>query len=290
MACPNNIRAGGELIRALSSVSSPLFYFIGVKKKGRKKIMRKYLKQSGVAGIILITIAAIAFLPKTIAQGVILAAFTVFFISKGTLYVLDNKEMFTHKRENLTSKRQRKNAPVIPLEFKYAVNQLSHRVTDKLHSAFPEATWHWLEKPTAKLFTDGGRIRIATEKSENFTEADVLLDTFGRIEIKMLEVNSVSDIVKATSENAETEFTVDTRVWYEQCGQKVLTDIITDLNARGTRNLCINEDGSIVIDDNKQVGTLKAFPAKNLWKKLAGIFEDSGLTVVENEHSIQLGW
>lgn len=117
-----------------------------------------------------------------------------------------------------------------------------------------------------------------------------MLDTFGRIEIKMLEVNSVSDIVKATSENAETEFTVDTRVWYEQCGQKVLTDIITDLNARGTRNLCINEDGSIVIDDNKQVGTLKAFPAKNLWKKLAGIFEDSGLTVVENEHSIQLGW
>ena len=45
-----------------------------------------------------------------------------------------------------------------------------------------------------------------------------------------------------------------------------------------------------MVDDNKQVGTLKAFPAKNLWKKLAGIFEDSGLTVVENEHSIQLGW
>ena len=113
MACPNNIRAGGELIGALCSVSSPLFYFIGLKKKGRKKIMRKYLKQSGVAGIILITIAAIAFLPKNAAQWVILAAFAVFFISRCVLYVLNNEDKFTHKRENIISRRQRKNAPVI---------------------------------------------------------------------------------------------------------------------------------------------------------------------------------
>ena len=268
-----------------------LFFIFRIRKKGREKNHEKVFKTiRNCRSYSNYNCSDSFFTEECSAVGYSRGVYSVFYQQVRDIYIMNNEDKFTHKREKFISKRQRKNAPVIPLEFKYAVNQLSHRVTDKLHSAFPEATWHWLEKPTAKLFTDGGRIRIATEKAENFTEADVLLDTFGRIEIKMLEVNSVSDVVKATSENAETEFTVDTRVWYEQCGQKVLTDIITDLNARGTRSLCINEDGSVIIDDNKQVGTLKAFPAKNLWKKLVGIFEDSGLTVVENEHSIQLGW
>ena len=45
-----------------------------------------------------------------------------------------------------------------------------------------------------------------------------------------------------------------------------------------------------MIDDDKKVGTLKSFPTKNLWKKLVSVFEESGLTAVENENSIQIGW
>jgi hypothetical protein len=46
----------------------------------------------------------------------------------------------------------------------------------------------------------------------------------------------------------------------------------------------------MVVDDDKQVGTLKAFPSKNLWKKIVSIFEDNGLMAVENEDCIELGW
>lgn len=253
--------------------------------------MRKLLKKSGLTAVILVSIAAMTFLPKNVAQWVVLGSIAIFSIAKGVIYYFNNEDEFKRKRERCAVRaKSSKNAPVVPLEFKYAVTQLSHRVTDKLHSAFPEGTWHWTDKPTAKLFTDGGRIRIATSKTEDFNEADVILDTYGRIEIKMLKTNSVSDIIKSSDKNADTDFTVDTQMWYEQCGQKVLTDIITDLNARGTKVLCINEDGSIVIDDDKQVGMLKAFPSKNLWSKLVSIFEESGLKAVENEHSIQLGW
>ena len=253
--------------------------------------MRKFLKKSGLTAVILVSIAAMAFLPKNVAQWVVLGAIVVFGVAKGVTYYLNNEDEFKRKRESRISRAKKsKTALAIPLEFKYAVNQLSHRVTDKLHSAFPEGTWHWVDKPTSKHFTDGGRIRIATTKTEGFNEADVILDTYGRIEIKMLRADSVSDIIKASDANADTDFTVDTKMWYEQCGQQVLTEIITDLNARGTKVLCINEDGSIVIDDDKQVGMLKAFPSKNLWSKLISIFEESGLKAVENEHSIQLGW
>lgn len=253
--------------------------------------MRNLLKKSGLTAVILVSIAAIAFLPKNVAQWVILGAIAIFAVAKGVVYYLNHEEEFKHTREKRASRaKSSKTAPAVPLEFKYAVTQLSHRVTDKLHSAFPESTWHWTDKPTATLFTDGGRVRIATTKTDDFNEADVILDTYGRIEIKMLKTNSVSDIIKATDENADVDFTVDTKMWYEQCGQKVLTDIITDLNARGTKVLCINEDGSIVINDGEQVGMLKAFPSKNLWSKLISIFEESDLKVVENEHSIQIGW
>ena len=117
-----------------------------------------------------------------------------------------------------------------------------------------------------------------------------MLDAYGRIDIKMLETKSFSEIVKDTDEKADTDYTVDAKAWYEQWGQKILTDIITELNAKGTRVLCINEDGTVVIDDDKKVGTLKSFPRKNLWKKLVSVFEESGLTAVENENSIQIGW
>lgn len=253
--------------------------------------MRNYLKESGLSAVILVSIAAIAFLNKNAAQWVILGAIVVFVISKSIIYCINHKDDFAEKKEHcvLTVKRHRK-VHEIPLDFKYAVNQLSHRITDRLHSAFPESTWCWTDKPTAKIFTDGGRMRIVTSKTENFNEADVILDSYGRIEIKMIEASSVSDIIKATDENADTDFTIDAQIWYEQCAQKVLTDIITELNAKGTKVLSINKDGGIIIEDDKQIGILKAFPTKNLWKKLIGIFEENGLMAVENENSIQIGW
>ena len=249
--------------------------------------MRNYLKKSGLAAVILLSIVAATFLPRSIAQWVIIGEIIVFGIVKGVEYWLFHKDEFFRKRRITAA---RKNNSETDNAFKYAVIQLSHRITDKLHSAFPESSWSWLEKPTAVLFADGGRVRISTSKTESYNEADVMLDAYGRIDIKMLETKSFSEIVKDTDEKADTDYTFDAKAWYEQWGQKVLTDIITELNAKGTRVLCINEDGTVVIDDDKKVGTLKSFPTKNLWKKLVSVFEESGLTAVENENSIQIGW
>lgn len=249
--------------------------------------MRNYLKKSGLASIIVLSVISIVFLPKQIAQWLVLIGITTVGIFKGIEYLCTHKEEFCEKRKK---RRKRTEDSETRSDIRYAVIQLSHRITDKLHSAFPESSWHWLDEPNANLFLNGGRVRIATTKTENFSEADVILDSFGRIDIKMLETSSFTDVVKNQDEKADTDYTVDAKAWYEQWGQKVLTDLITELNARGTKVLCIKEDGSVVIDEDKQVGLLKAFPTKNLWKKLIGVFEESGLTAVENEHGIEIGW
>ncbi len=254
--------------------------------------MRKAMKKSGLTTVIIVSLAAMAFLPKNVAQWVVLAAIVVFAAVKGVSYYSEHKDEFFAKKEKIRSKdkKRKKFKPETEPILNYAITQLSHRVTDKLHSVFPEGSWHWVERPTVKLFAEGGKVRIATSKTEEFNEADVILDTYGRIEVKVLKTDSVSKIIKRTDENADTNYTVDAEAWYSHCAQKVLTDIITDLNAHGTKVLCIKKDGSMVVDDDKQVGTLKAFPSKNLWKKLVGIFEENGLMAVENEDSIELGW
>lgn len=253
--------------------------------------MRELLRKSGLTTVIVLVLIATALLPKNVSQWIVLVTISLFVIAKGITYCLNHKEDFSRvKKRAIAKKEECRPLPTTLIDIKYVINHLSHRITDKLHSAFPDSSWDWIDKPSVKLFTEGGIIRIRTHKTDEFNEADVILDSYGRIDFKMLKASSIAEIIKAEDENADVAFTVDTKVWFEQCGQKVLTELITELNAKGTKTLLINEDGSIVLEDKKQVGSLKSFPSKNLWKKLIGIFEDHGLTAVENEDSILLGW
>ena len=248
------------------------------------------MKKTGISTVILVSLAAMAFLPKNVAQWVILFAIVVFGVVKGISYFYGHKDEFSKKKTKIKSAFRKKFCDESNTILWHTIMQLSHRVTDILHSAFPESSWQWVERPTLKDFSEGGIVRIVTNNTEEFNEADVILDPYGRIEIKMLKAETVSRIIKATDKNADTSYTVDAEAWFSQCAQKVLTDIITELNACGTKILCIKEDGSMVIDDGKQVGMLKAFPSKNLWKKIVSIFETNGLMAVENEDCIELGW
>ena len=254
--------------------------------------MRKLMKKSGLTTVILVSLFAMALLPKNVSQWVTLLAVITFAAVKCGSYISARKEeFFGNKEKNNSACKESKTSENDTSEMlNYVTVQLSHRITDKLHSAYPNAMWQWKERPTVKLFAEGGRVRVTTNNTDEFTEAEVILDIYGRIEIEMLKTNSVSEIIKESDTNADTNYTIDADIWYSQCAQKALTDIITDLNARGTKSLCIKADGSLVIGENNQVGVLKAFPAKNLWNKIVSIFEENGLMAVENENGIEIGW
>lgn len=254
--------------------------------------MRDYLKKTGLTAVILITVGAIVFFQKQTAQWIILAAFSIWAIINGILFCVNHKDFFqikkSKKSSNLIKNAEETNDE--EKETKYAVQQLSHRITDKLHSAYPDSVWNWSDKPDIKLFAEGGRFRISTMNTDEFDEADIFIDAIGRIDIKMLKSNGINEIITAKSEYAETDFAIDPVVWYEQKGKTMLTELITDLNAQGAKSISIDEKGNVTLENSQQVATLEAFPTKNLWKKLIELFEAEELKSVETEDSLILSW
>lgn len=253
--------------------------------------MRNYLRKTGIAAVILIAVGAIAFLPKQTAQWTVLIAILACGLWNGVRFGVNHKDFLKRKRSAAKAKHAEKSDTDETQNYlTVATRQLAHRITDKLHSAYPDSSWQWIDKPTMQLFETGGHIRIATMQTGEFDEAEALLDSIGRIGIRMLKSNPIEEIITAQSENADTDFTVDPEVWYEQRGRKLLFDVITDLNAQGTKSVRIDEDGRVTLADSCEVSKLEAFPTKNLWAKLMELLEGDQLKTVEAEDSIELSW
>lgn len=257
----------------------------------RMKNMRKYLRKTGIAAVIMIAVTAIAFLPKQTAQWAVLIAVLACCLWNGVRFGLEHKGFLKRKRFAAKTKAAAKSdADETQNYLTVATRQLAHRITDKLHSAYPDSSWQWVEKPGMQLFEEGGHIRIATVQTEEFQEADVRLDAIGRIGIQMLKANPIEEIIASQSEYANADFSIDPEVWYEQRGRKLLFDIITDLNAQGTKSIRIDEKGNVMLADSREVAKLEAFPTKNLWAKLKELLEGDQLKTVEAEDSIELSW
>ena len=62
------------------------------------------MKKSGLTTVIIVSLAAMAFLPKNVAQWIVLAAVVVFAAVKGISYYIEHKDEFVQKKEKLKSK------------------------------------------------------------------------------------------------------------------------------------------------------------------------------------------
>lgn len=254
--------------------------------------MRKLMEESGIKKVILISLAALVFLPKNIALWITAVAFVLWTVIKVSAFYRGhrNKAYEIKEKIKIGVKQKRKSSTMTETLFNYTLIQLAYRITDKLHMNFPDATWCWRIRPDIRMFAEGGIVKIAVNNADEFNEADVILDAYGRMDIKMLKTECDLEIVKESDDKLIDDYTVNAETWYAHCGQKVLTDIITELNARGTKVLCIKKDGRITVNDDKQIGALDAFPDKRIWGKLVHIFQENGLMAIENEDCIELGW
>lgn len=255
--------------------------------------MRNYFKTTGISAVVVFVLAICAFAPRKFTQGILVAGLVIAVILSLIAFFLRNKEMFLKEpaRKKLkTEKGETTTKPDNMLNLKYVIVQLSHRITDKLHSVYPDSTWDWVDKPAANVFLDGGKMRISLMSAGDFDEADVILDSFGRIDITFLKTSSISQLIKESSPNANTDFTLDAKIWYEQRGKQALTAIISELNAQGTKSMEIDEDGNVTLENSKKVDVIEAFPTKNLWKQLVDIFQADQLKAAETETSILLSW
>lgn len=173
------------------------------------------------------------------------------------------------------------------------------RITDKLKSAYAEATWQWDKEPDLHDILAGKTFRILVENMESYTHADISFDRFGRIHVEPMTIGAFSPAEsKADADDADTPApeepaVVDVRVWYELIGQKILTEQITELHAKGHSKLTIMENGNITVKNQKKdilKATLDSFPAQNYWQELVSILAEDQLTAKITGNSLQVSW
>lgn len=180
---------------------------------------------------------------------------------------------------------------------------ISLRITEKLKSAYPQSVWQWKDTPSLQGILNGETTRILVENMDAYTHADISFDRFGRIHVEPMVIGSFADTenradAKPEPGGADEETTpepsvVDVRVWYELIGQKVLEELITDLNANGHSMLTIKENGDIVVSCQKKKilkATLDSFPGKTYWKELLSILEENELKGKISDNSLQVSW
>lgn len=173
------------------------------------------------------------------------------------------------------------------------------RITDKLKSAYAEATWQWDKEPDLHDILAGKTFRILVENMESYTHADISFDRFGRIHVEPMTIGAFllaenkADADDADTPAPEEPAVVDVRVWYELIGQKILTEQITELHAKGHSKLTIMENGDITVKNQKKdilKATLDSFPAPNYWQELVSILAEDQLTARITGNSLQVSW
>lgn len=180
------------------------------------------------------------------------------------------------------------------------LGHINCRISEKLKSAYPQATWQWCS-PKPESIIRGGTGRIRTFNTEDYTHAEVTVGEYFKIAFKMMKIVDFSAAANPCPDDAaDTEPTdeaepkvVDPAVWYDLVGREVLTGLIRDWSTRGHSMLHIAEDGKVFFTegaDEIQAEELKEFPTKPYWPELAKCLEKDDLKTQLQENRMDVLW
>lgn len=161
---------------------------------------------------------------------------------------------------------------------------VNQRITEKLNTVYPQATWSWAIADPERLVRDGGMGRLRIHGVPDAVTADVYLDLHGNLRC---------DLVTVLPMKSPQPEPLDPQVWYDVEGRKALEAIVDDLASRNHSALSVSENGEIHIRQDEQdavAGTLPHFPGKSLWPGLLRILEHEGLAAKIADDRILLSW
>lgn len=176
------------------------------------------------------------------------------------------------------------------------LRHVSFRISSYLQSAYPDATWEWREEYPEKIVAKGGTARIRVFGIPDFNYADVTFNQKADIACNMLKIVPMAELRNAAGETTtvpEKRNPIDPQVWYETQAREVLENLITDLNARGHRNLTIRDNGEVAIQqaDTELVKPLfENVPERVYWPRLVKVFEREGIAANIAENGMVLSW
>ena len=117
----------------------------------------------------------------------------------------------------------------------FLIRQINIRITEQLKVTFPMVSWLWVRRPSASEICAGGTWRIQTSNTEPFNYGEVAITKQGRLSITMLQATPLGEASELPEvDNLKPDEMldrVDVKAWYRDEGERILADMIDDLNA-----------------------------------------------------------
>lgn len=178
------------------------------------------------------------------------------------------------------------------------VRQINSRVTEQLKDTYPAVSWLWVKRPTADEFSQGGAWRIKLANTEPFNFAEVSLHKDGRLVITMIQAVFLKDAKSAEEEQDDLKQSeilerVDVKSWYSSAGERILSDIVDDLNSQGHKRAVVKEDGSVVITQSgkeEAVDMIPNFPPRAVWDEFCQLLREDDYEASIQPNGLALAW
>ena len=247
---------------------------------------------SGVSVLIVAVLAVMAFIRGNAQIWLLGVAFAVWAVWAAVKFLLPYLKAKKYRYE---ARKKELSIPDIsdPVGL-VLLRHVNFRISAYLQSAYPEATWQWLEELPEKIVAKGGTGRIQLYGVPDFNYADVSFDQNADISCSLLKIVPMVE-ARQVDENIKLpkQMPVDPQIWYEKQGRDILENLINDLHSRGYHSLAIREDGEIAIQQADSEITRPAFenvPEKVYWPRLVKVFEREGMTADITESGMILSW
>ena len=159
-------------------------------------------------------------------------------------------------------------------------------------------SWLWVKRPTADEFSQGGAWRIKLANTEPFNFAEVSLHKDGRLVITMIQAVFLKDAKSAEEEQDDLKQSeilerVDVKSWYSSAGERILSDIVDDLNSQGHKRAVVKEDGSVVITQSgkeEAVDMIPNFPPRAVWDEFCQLLREDDYEASIQPNGLALAW
>lgn len=261
---------------------------------------------TGVSVLVVAVLAVITFVKGTLQVWLLCGGFAVWAVWAAIKFLLPylKAQKYRYEARKLKEKSrkqaQKKEFSVPDLSDPVELVLLRHvnfRISAYLQSAYPDATWQWMEEFPEKIIAKGGTGRIQLYGVPDYGYADVSFDQKAEISCSLLKIVPMAQAQQPVGEKKvipqQPKTSVDPQVWYEKQGRGILENMIADLSSLGHHSLTIRENGEIAIKQADSEITKRAFenvPEKTYWPRLVKVFEREGVAADITENGIVLAW
>lgn len=173
------------------------------------------------------------------------------------------------------------------------VRHVNCRISAYLRAAFPDARWEWETPSPARLILRGGVGRIKLHGVPDYNYAEVTISPTGSIRCALVRLDPFPAGEASEEEAPAPDEQFNPQVWFEVQGRDVLERLIADLKSRGHNSLSMNEDGTIVVEDEdngKPFPAFSTFPRKVHWDQTVKVLEREGYAASVDGDAITVYW